>query len=83
MAMVPIYGRFIGDFAAHLVAVDTQDTIGEVAEKIAAQTIRRRLPAEAAGSYEVLIDGRVIPAEVRVTHLSLRPLQWIDVRWKR
>jgi toluene monooxygenase system protein B len=83
MMMVPIYGRFIGDFAAHLVAVDTEDTIGEVAAKIAAHSIRRRLPAESAGSYEVLIDGRLIPAEVRVSHLSLRPLHWIDVRWKR
>jgi Toluene-4-monooxygenase system protein B (TmoB) len=81
--MVPIYGRFIGDFAAHLVAVDSEDTIADVAAKIAAHSIGRRLPAEAAGSYEVLIDGRVIPAEVRVSHLSLQPLHWIDVRWKQ
>jgi hypothetical protein len=81
--MLPIYGRFVGDFAAHLVAVDTEDTIGEVAAKIAVHSIQRRLPAESAGSYEVLIDGRVIPAAVHVSHLSLRPLQWIDVRWKR
>lgn len=83
MVMVPIYGRFIGDFAAHLVAVDTEDTIADVAAKIAAHSVCRRLPAESAGGYEVLIDGRVIPPEVRVTQLSLRPLHWIDVRWKR
>jgi hypothetical protein len=83
MVMLPIYGRFVGDFTAHLVAVDNEDTIGEVAAKIAAHSIRRRLPAESMGSYEVLIDGRVIPAEFRVSHLSLRPLHWIDVRWKR
>lgn len=81
--MLPIYGRFIGDFTAHLVAVDSEDTIGEVAAKIAAHSICRRLPAESAGSYEVLIDGRIIPAEVRVSHLSLQPLHWLDVRWKR
>jgi hypothetical protein len=80
--MLPIYGRFVGDFTAHLVAVDNEDTIGEVAAKIAEHSIRRRLPAE-SGSYEVLIDGRVVPAESRVSHLSLRPLHWIDVRWKR
>jgi hypothetical protein len=83
MVMLPIYGRFLGDFTAHLVAVDNEDTIGEVAAKIAVHSIRRRLPAESAGSYEVLIDERIIPAEVRVSHLSLRPLHWIDVRWKR
>jgi hypothetical protein len=54
-----------------------------MAAKIAAHSIRRRLPTESAGSYEVLIDGRLIPAEVRVSHLSLRQLDWIDVRWKR
>jgi hypothetical protein len=83
MVMIPIYGRFIGDFTAHLVAVDSEDTVGEMAAKIAAHSIRRRLPTESAGRYEVLIDGRLIPAEVRVSHLSLRQLDWIDVRWKR
>jgi toluene monooxygenase system protein B len=83
MVMFPIYGRFIGDFGAHLVAVDTEDTIGEVAAKIAAHSIGRRLPAESPVDYEVLVDGRVIPAAFHLTDLSLRPLQWIDVRWKR
>ena len=81
--MFPIYGRFVGDFTALLVALEGEDTVGEVAAKIASHSIRRRLPAEPAGSYEVLIDGRLIPAEVLVSRLSLRPLQWIDVRWKR
>lgn len=83
MVAFPLYGRFIGDFGAHLVAVDTEDTIGEVAAKIAAHSVGRRLPVESAGGYEVLIDGRVIPADVHLTQLSLRPLQWVDVRWKR
>jgi Toluene-4-monooxygenase system protein B (TmoB) len=81
--MLPIYGRFVGDFTAHLVAVDNDDTVGDVAAKIAVHSIHRRLPAESARSYEVLIDGRVIPAAVQVGHLPLQPLQWIDVRWKR
>jgi hypothetical protein len=83
MVILPIYGRFVGDFTAHLVAIDEEDTIGEVAAKIAAHSVRRRVPAESTGSYEVVIDGRVIPAELCVSHLSLRPLHWIDVRWKR
>jgi hypothetical protein len=44
MAVFPIYGRFIGDFAAHLVSVDTEDTMDEVGAKIAAHVIGRRLP---------------------------------------
>jgi toluene monooxygenase system protein B len=50
MVMVPIYGRFIGDFAAHLVAVDTEDTIADVAAKIAAHSVCRRLPAESGAA---------------------------------
>jgi hypothetical protein len=81
--MFPIYGRFVGDFAVHLVPVDSEDTVAEVGRKVAAHSVGRRLPAEPAGAYEVLVDGRVIPGEVHLGELSLRPLQWIDVRWKR
>jgi Toluene-4-monooxygenase system protein B (TmoB) len=83
MAKLPIYGRFIGDFTAHLVPVDSDDTIGEVAKKIAAHSVGRRLSERSAAGYEVVIDGRVIPDELPLTHLPVRPLQWIDVRWKR
>jgi Toluene-4-monooxygenase system protein B (TmoB) len=83
MALLPIYGRFIGDFAAHLVAVDTEDTMGEAARKIAAHSVGRRLPNEESRGYEALIGGHVIAPDVRVAQLSLQPLQWIDVRWKQ
>src|SRR5450631_3960821 len=58
MAVFPIYGRFVGDFTAHLVSVDTEDTMDEVGAKIAAHVIGRRLPNEpSATGYEVLVDG--------------------------
>jgi toluene monooxygenase system protein B len=82
MALLPIYGRFIGDFATHLVAVDTEDSMGEVAAKIASHSIGRRLPSDDARGWEALVDGRVIAPDVRLAQLALRPLQWIDVRWK-
>jgi hypothetical protein len=63
MSVFPIYGRFIGDFAAQLVSVDTEDTMDEVGAKIAAHVIGRRLPNEpSAAGYEVLVDGRVVGA---------------------
>jgi len=48
-------------------SVDTEDTIADVAAKSRRILSADALPAESAGSYEVLIDGRVT-AEVRVTH---------------
>ncbi len=83
MALIPVYGRFIGDFTAHLVAVDTEDTIDEVASKIAVHAVGRRLPEEPlAKGFEVLVGGRVLAPTSRLKDCSPRPLQWLDVRWK-
>jgi hypothetical protein len=83
MAIIPVYGRFVGDFTAHLVAVDTEDTIDEVATKIAAHAIGRRLPRQpGATGLEVVVEGRTLAPTSRLKDFSPRPLQWLDVRWK-
>jgi hypothetical protein len=83
MAIIPVYGRFVGDFTAHLVAVDTEDTIDEVATKIAAHAVGRRLPEQpGATGFEVLAEGRTLNPASRLKDISPRPLQWLDVRWK-
>jgi hypothetical protein len=83
MALIPIYGRFVGDFTVHLVAVDTEDTIDEVAHKIAAHAVGRRLPAQpAAKGLEVSTEGRTLAPNSRLKDIAPRALQWLDVRWK-
>jgi hypothetical protein len=83
MAIIAVYGRFVGDFTAHLVAVDTEDTIDQVATKIAAHSIGRRLPEQLdATGFEVLSEGRTLAPAARLRDFSPRPLQWLDVRWK-
>jgi hypothetical protein len=82
MALIPVYGRFVGDFTAHLVAVDTEDTIDEVALKIALHAVGRRVPERPCASLEVLAGGRVLAPSSRLKDLSPRPLEWLDVRWK-
>jgi toluene monooxygenase system protein B len=72
----------------HLVAVDTDDTMATVAEKIAVHTIGRRLPARTkAQGYEVTIDDVVIPASMTFGQVlgerQLAPLHWVTVRWKQ
>jgi toluene monooxygenase system protein B len=88
MALFPIYGVFKGDFVPHLVAVDTEDTMSTVAEKIAVHAIGRRLPAETkAKGYEVTIDDDVIPASKTFGEVlgerQLAPLHWVIVQWKQ
>jgi toluene monooxygenase system protein B len=83
MALFPIYGRFVGDFVPHLVAVDTDDTMTEVAAKVAAHSVGRRIPErpDAAG-YEVLFRGAKVPDDTRLGSLGPRPLEWFDVRFR-
>jgi hypothetical protein len=87
MAMFPITGRFVGDFVPHLVAVDTDDTMDELAEKVAVHSVGRRIPrpAEPAG-YDVLLRDTVIPPSVTLGEVmggtDVPPLQWFDVRFR-
>lgn len=45
MASIAIYGQFIGDCTANLVAFDTDNTLKQVGAGIAAHAIGRRWPA--------------------------------------
>jgi hypothetical protein len=83
MALIPIYGRFVGDFAAHMVVVDTDDTIDEVASKIASHAVGRRLPDQpGAKGLEMRSGGRALAPSSRLKELAPRPLQWFDVCWR-
>jgi toluene monooxygenase system protein B len=87
MALFPITGRFVGDFVPHLVAVDTDDTIDQMAVKVAAHSVGHRV-AEPGGfnGYDVLLDGELLaPAATLASVMAERellPLQWFDVRFR-
>ena len=49
MALFPIYGVFKGDFVPHLVAVDTDDPMTVVADKIADHSVGRRIAVDFGG----------------------------------
>jgi Toluene-4-monooxygenase system protein B (TmoB) len=84
MALFPITGRFESDFVPHLVAVDDEDTMAIIAEKVAYHSVGRRVPPNpAAKGMEVLIDGNVIPDSRKLKDTGIVPLYWVDVRWKR
>jgi toluene monooxygenase system protein B len=88
MALFPVYGLFEGDFVPHLVAVDTDDTMNQVAEKIAVHSVGRRVPAEpAARGYRIRVAGEEVAAELPLAAVlartGLKPLEWITVGWAR
>lgn len=83
MALFPVTGRFVGDFVPHLVAVDTEDTMDVLAEKVAVHSVGRRVPArDPHPGYEVLVADVPVPAATTVGELGLQPLQWLDVRFR-
>jgi hypothetical protein len=87
MASFPIIGRFVGDFVPHLVAVDTDDSMDRLAEKVAVHSVGRRIPRQAVPTgYDVLLNGRVIEPSTSLAALlaehQVRPLHWFDVRFR-
>ena len=87
MALFPIYGVFKGDFVPHLVAVDTDDPMTVVADKIADHSVGRRIAVDsAAKGYEVSIDGEPIAASNTMGQVlaerQLAPLHWVVVGWR-
>ncbi len=83
MAQFPIYGRFVGDCIPHLVAVDTEDTMALVAEKIALHSVGRRVrPRPGGHGYEVLVGGHPVDGDAVLGSLGLHPLDWVDVRFR-
>jgi len=59
MALFPIYGVFQGDFVPHLVAIDTENTMSQVAEAVAVHSVGRRVAVNPSGLYEAIVAGEV------------------------
>jgi hypothetical protein len=88
MALFPLYGVFVGDFVPHLVGVDTEDTMNQVAEKIAVHSVGRRV-ARPAGipKYRIQIADKTVandqPLSKVLADTGLKPLEWVTVDWKK
>jgi hypothetical protein len=85
MALFPIYGLFKGDFVPHLVAVDTDDSVEQVAQKVAVHTVGRRLRAQPGTPYRVSVGERAVPNDATlgqvIAQTGLKPLQWVVVEY--
>ena len=77
---VPVNARFDEDFITRLTMVLPTDTMLEVARKVAAPVVGRRVPNRDAG-MAVRHHGRVLPAEMTVAEAGIKPFQSIFVDW--
>ena len=85
MAMFPIYGVFEGDFVPHLVAIDTDNSMAEVADAVAVHSVGRRIAPRPGGKYEALVGGEVVSLDRSFGEIleekALAPLDFVTVRY--
>ena len=81
MALFPLTGYYQDDFIPHLIAADTDDTMDQLAARIAGPVLERRLPGVPDGTaFDVFVDDQRIEPTRTLGELGLQPLHWVDVR---
>ena len=87
MALFPIYGVFQGDFVPHLVAIDTENTMLQVADAVAVHSVGRRVAVSPCGRYEAIVAGEVVSLERTFGEIlaekGLAPLDFVTVRYTK
>lgn len=78
MALFPLQGMFDGDFVLFLVAVDDQDTMTQVAEKVAHHAVGHRVPAQNR-PMQVRRNSTPVAADATVTSAGFGPMDVIEV----
>lgn len=78
--MIPLSGLFEGDFVAQLFVVEQEDTLNQLAEKLAVHAVGLRVKKEDR-PYEVVLNGEVLPGEAKVKEVGLTPMDYVLVRY--
>ncbi len=73
MALFPVQGIFEGDFVVILAAIDTEDPMSVVGEKIAHHAVNRRVRAQDR-PIEVRHHGMVLDPDATVITAGVEPL---------
>lgn len=77
MAPMPVQGWFPGDFVVHLTMVDTDDTMDEVAAKIAVHSVNRRV-APRDLPMRVRWKGQVLPTDATPASTGIVALDCLE-----
>lgn len=84
MALFPLTSNFEGDFVLQLVAVDTDNTMDEVAAAAAHHSVGRRVRARPGCILRVRRqDGdSFLPRDMKVADSGLKPTETIEIIWE-
>ncbi len=84
MALFPLTSNFEGDFVLQLVAVDTENTMDEVAAAAAVHSVGRRVRARPDCILRVRPQGAdsFLPRTMKVCESGLKPTETIEILWE-
>jgi toluene monooxygenase system protein B len=84
MALFPLGSNFEGDFVVQLVAVDTENTMDQVAAAAAVHSVGRRVKARPGSILRVRQQGSedFFPRTMKVSESGLKPTETIEVMWE-
>lgn len=83
MAMFPLTSNFQEDFVLQLIAVDTDNTMDEVAAAAAIHSVGRRVKPR-PGILRVRRQGASdpFPRNMKMSETGLRPMECIETFWE-
>jgi toluene monooxygenase system protein B len=79
-SLVPLNGVFATDFVELLIPIMSNQTVGELAEAVAAQSEGIRVPAQDRPKV-VFHEGRAVPAQLTVAAAGIKPLDRVTVEY--
>ena len=84
MALFPVSSNFEGDFVLQLVAVDSEDTMDQVAAAAAVHSVGRRVKARPGSILRVRRQGveEFFPRTLKVSESGLKPTETIEIIWE-
>lgn len=84
MAMFPLTTNFQGDFVLQLVAVDTENTMDEVAAAAAHHSVNRRVADKPNHIMRVRKQGsdELFPRGMKLSDSGIKPMECVEVIWE-
>lgn len=83
MALFPLTSNFQEDFVLQLVAVDTENSMDELAAAAAVHSVGRRVKPR-PGVLRVRRQGasEPLPRDLKVGDSGLRPMECVEIYWE-
>jgi toluene monooxygenase system protein B len=84
MALFPLTSNFEGDFVLQLVAVDSENTMDEVAAAAAVHSVNRRVKPRPGHILRVRRQGATefFPRSLKVSAAGLKPTETVEIIWE-